>query len=241
MCFCNNFNCNNRCRNRSDYTPRVITTQGPIGPQGPRGATGPQGPVGPQGPIGLTGATGPQGPVGPTGATGATGPQGPQGPIGLTGATGPQGPVGPTGATGATGPQGPAGPMSLSDSIFTNVDEQTVADTTAIPLTLVLQTPASTMTFAATGITLPVGYYLINYGFNGSTATDGIKSVALYSNGTLIPNSEISDFSTATNVAQASKTILYDSDGNESITLYNTSGEALTLVDGYITITKIGE
>ena len=219
MCFCNNFNCNHRCHRSPVITPPAVI-QGPIGPQGPQGPTGPQGP---QGPIGLTGPTGPQGPAG------------------ATGATGPQGPVGATGATGATGPQGPIGPMSLSDSIFTNAAAQTVADTTAIPLTLVLQTPNSTMTFASTGVILPDGYYLINYGFNGSTATDGENSVALYANGVEIPNSEISDYSVATTNSQASKTILYDSDGNEVISLYNTSGEALTLTDGFITITKIGE
>ena len=237
MCFCNNFNCNHRCRNLPIITPPT-TIQGPIGPQGPQGPTGPQGPQGPQG---LTGPQGPQGPQGLTGPQGPQGPQGltgPQGPAGATGATGPQGPAG---ATGATGPQGPIGPMSLSDSIFTNAVAQTVADTTAIPLTLILQTPNSTMTFTNNGIILPDGYYLISYGFNGSTATDGENSVALYANGTEVANSEVSDYSVATTNSQANKTILYDSDGNEIISLYNTSGEALTLTDAYITITKIGE
>ena len=231
MCnFCKGFNNCNRCNENIQPTnsnyPRVITAtvQGPIGPQGPRGATGPQGP------IGATGATGPQG---PQGVTGATGPQGPQG---VTGATGPQGPIG---ATGATGPQGPAGP-SLTDSIFTNVEPVTIGLTSALPLTLIEQTPNSTQTFATTGITLTDGYYLISYGFSGSSATNGNKSVALYSNGEFVQNSEISEYADANNLAQANKTILYNAINGDEITLYNTTDENLIVNDAYITITKIG-
>ncbi len=235
MCnFCTGFNNCNRCnrniQSQSYNYPRVITAtvQGPIGPQGPIGATGPQGP---QGPIGLTGPQGPQGPIGATGPQGPVGLTGPQGPIG---ATGPQGPVGPTGATG------PAGP-SLTDSIFTNVEPLTVATDTALPLTLVSQTPDSTQIFASTGVTLTDGYYLINYGFTGSSETDGIKSVAIFANDTQIDFSEISDYSTAGNIAQASKTILYNATAGEVINIYNTTGESLSVTDAYLTITKIGE
>ena len=207
-CFNNNFRNNNTncCRRCSSNQSVIITERGLIGPQGPQGATGPQGPAGP---AGATGAVGPQGPAGPTGATGAIGPQGPAGPAGATGAIGPQGPVGPAGATGATGPQGPVGPMSLSDSIFTNAGTTTIADNTAIPLSLITQTPSSTITYTNAGIIIPSGYYLLSYGFTSSPTSNTTSSVSLYANGTEIANTEIEDYSEANTVTSASKNILY--------------------------------
>ncbi len=250
MCFCNN-NCNRR-NAFSHPTPIVVTTRGEIGPMGPQGpqgpqglpgATGPQGPqgltgaTGPRGRQGLTGATGPRGPQGLTGATGPRGPQGlpgatgPQGPQGLTGATGPQGP---TGATGATGPQGPAG---LSDAIYTFTGAQTVETDTAVILSLGEQTPTSTITFAPTAITLPTGYYLVNYGFIGSNPDNSQKSISLYADGTIIDTA--TTYGTANDDVSASRSIIYFATGGNDLTLYNTSSDTIELNDAYLTVVKL--
>lgn len=235
MCFCNN-NCSRRnaCSNNQSI---IVTTRGQIGPMGPQGPQGPQGlpgATGPQGPQGLTGATGPRGRQGLTGATGPRGPQGlpgatgPQGLQGLTGATGPQGP------TGATGPQGPAG---LSDAIYTFTGAQTVETDTAVILSLGEQTPTSTITFAPTAITLPTGYYLVNYGFIGSNPDNSQKSISLYADGTIIDTA--TTYGTANDDVSASRSIIYFATGGNDLTLYNTSSDTIELNDAYLTVVKL--
>lgn len=248
-CFNNNCFCKPSCPNRPIYGNINFGLRGPIGPQGPAGATGPQGPAGatgPQGPIGLTGATGPQGPTGatgPQGPIGLTGATGPQGPIGLTGATGPQGPTGatgpqgPAGATGPQGPVGPQGPQGTSDALYVTSGTQTVAIDTIVPLALSSQTPASVITFANNQVTLPEGYYIINYGFTGASTDAGVATISLYSDGAIVTGSEIS-VSSGTDASSASKTILVNSNGN-TYSLYNDSTAPIDLTNAYITVLKV--
>ena len=218
-CFNNNCFCKPSCPNRPIYGNMNFGLRGPIGPQGPTGATGPQGPVGPQGP---------QGPIGLTGATG------PQGPIGLTGATGPQGP---TGATGPQGPVGPQGPQGTSDAIYVTSGTQTVAIDTIVPLALSSQTPSSVITFANNQVTLPEGYYIINYGFTGASTDASVATISLYSDGAIVTGSEIS-VNSGTDASSASKTILVNSNGN-TYSLYNDSTAPIDLTNAYITVLKV--
>ena len=228
---------------------------GPVGPTGPRGPMGPQGAQGPVGPQGATGATGATGPVGATGATGATGPQGIQGETGATGATGPQGPAGPQGAqgiqgeTGATGPQGPVGPQgpqgepgtsALQDALYAYGGTQTVASGAIIPLANSTTTPTTTMALTDNAVVLPAGTYLVTYGATGERATDGNLSIQLYENGAAAANEIVSDYATATNSANLSKTILYTStaDGT-TLSIHNTSGDSANLTGANITAMRI--
>ena len=222
MCFCNN-PCNNR---RRPVVPANVTAglRGPVGPQGPQGATGPQGPQGPQG------ATGPQGPQGPQGATG------PQGPQGATGATGPQGPQGATGATGATGA---AGTNAVSEALYANGGTQTVAATSIIPLTQTAITPSSTMTFSNNAITVPSGYYLIDYGYDGNITGGGVMSGTLYINGTAATGEILTQNSDGGVNASTSKTILYNAPASSTISLYNTSASAVNYTGAHITVFRI--
>ncbi len=184
----------------------------------------------------LRGPIGPQGPAGPTGATGATGAVGPQGPIGLTGATGPQGPIG---LTGATGPQGPVGPAGTGDAVYASTGASTVADTTIIPLALTSATPATTMTVDGNAVNITeAGSYLVNY-YAGGTGTTGANSVSLYQDGVALPNESIviSDGGTA---GSSSRTAVINvTTAPASLSLYNTSGEELTLSGASLAVLKL--
>lgn len=235
---------NNNCSNsRIRYIRGPMGPTGPAGPRGPIGPQGATGPAGPQGPTGATGATGPQGPIGltgATGATGATGPQGPQGPIGLTGATGatgPQGPQGETGATGATGPQGPAG---TGDGLYASVSTGTVTTNTIIPLTQNAATTGTTMSVSGNAINIPEqGTYLVTYFVNGSVPS-GTLDVALYLNGSAIPNETITLTDTDTAVVSGAKTVLVTTTAdNSTLSLYNTSAQTLTVNGAAITVLRL--
>ena len=216
----------NRCCNRivgSVTQTNVVYLRGPIGPQGPAGptgatgATGATGPVGPQGPIGLTG------PIGPTGATGATGPQGPIGPVG------PQGPV------GATGPVGPAG---TSDGLYASETGATVAAGAIIPIALDSATPTTTMSVVNNSVTLAdAGSYLVSYQADGSGSTVD-NTVSLYQNGAILAD-ETLYLSNATERGSASKTVIVNASAGDTLSLYNTSGEALAVNDASITVVKL--
>ncbi len=222
MCFlgCNrNNNCNCCC--------------GPRGPIGPTGATGARGPQGPQG---ATGPAGPQGPQGATGAVGPQGPIGPVGPVGATGATGPQGPVGATGATGATGPQGPIGPAGTSQAIYAGSAIATVGAGDIVPIALIAQSPASTMTVSGNEVNITeTGSYLVSY-FAGGSVTTGDFIVSLYLNDVAIANENIVQ---SDSVGAGSKTVLLNLSAGDSLSLYNTSATEATLSSASITVLKV--
>ncbi|MBR5900018.1 MAG: hypothetical protein IKZ38_01345 [Clostridia bacterium] len=217
-CGCNSNNCNNNVR----YIR---------GPVGPTGATGARGPIGPQGPVG---------PVGATGATGPIGPQGPVGPTGATGATGATGPIGPQGPVGPQGPQGEQGPAGTSDAIYAGSNTATIGQGDIIPLTIIAQTPDSTMSVAGNEVVLSEeGSYLVSFFVNGS-ATTGDVEVTLYLNGAPLPNEVITtNNSTDTANSSASKTILINADADSTLSIYNTSDSDLTLGSATITVLKV--
>ena len=217
---------NNNCSNsRIRYIRGPMGPTGPAGPRGPIGPQGATGPAGPQGPVGATGATGPQGPIGLTGATGATG------------ATGPQGPQGATGATGATGPQGPAG---TGDGLYASVSTGTVTTNTIIPLTQNTATTGTTMSVSGNAINIPEqGTYLVTYFVNGSVPS-GTLDVALYLNGSAIPNETITLTDTDTAVVSGAKTVLVTTTAdNSTLSLYNTSAQTLTVNGAAITVLRL--
>ncbi len=224
MCcfFGNNNNCNNNCNNCRNCSNAVLIR----GPIGPTGATGARGPIGPQGPVG---------PIGPTGATGATGSQGPAGPAGATGPQGPAGATGPQGPAGATGPQGPAG---TNDIIYAGTNTtQTVAANTIIPITQLVATPGATTSVSANAVNLPeAGTYLVSYFVNGSTTTDPL-SVSLYLDGAPLAG-EVIQISDATTPSSGSKTVLVNTTGAGTLSLYNTSTDTATLSSATLTVLK---
>lgn len=171
-----------------------------------------------------------RGPVGPQGPQGATGPQGPQGP---QGATGPQGPQGATGATGA------AGTNAVSEALYANGGTQTVAATSIIPLTQTAITPSSTMTFSNNAITVPSGYYLIDYGYDGNITGGGVMSGTLYINGTAATGEILTQNSDGGANASTSKTILYNATTSSTISLYNTSASTVNYTGAHITVFRI--
>ncbi len=204
----------NRCLNATRQTStidNVVVLRGPIGPQGPVG------------------------PAGPTGATGATGAIGPQGPIGLTGATGPQGPAG---ATGAIGPQGPVGPAGTGDALYASTGANTVADATIIPLALTSATPTATLSVDANAVSIPeAGSYLVTYYASGS-GTTGANTVALYQDGVALPNESIVISNDAVS-GSSSRTAVINTTAPATLSLYNTSGEELTLTGASLSVLKL--
>lgn len=229
MCFFGNNQCN--CNRNRNCGPVVIR-----GPIGPTGATGARGPIGPQGPVG---PAGPQGPQGLPGATGATGPQGPVGPIGpagpqgevgATGATGPQGPVGPI------GPAGPQGPAGLGDALYASSGAEVVAAGAIIPLTETSSTPDTTVTVASDEIVLnDAGTYLVSYYSSGSVPT-GEMSTTLYLNDSALTGETIVQSNSA---GAAGKTIVLTAAAGDTLSIYNTSPEEMTLSGASITVVKL--
>ncbi len=187
----------------------------------------------------LRGPIGPQGPAGPTGATGATGAVGPQGPIGLTGATGPQGPIGPIGPTGATGATGPAGPAGTGDAIYASTTVATVPDGTLIPLALTSATPDTTMTVDANAVNITqAGSYLVSYYASG-TGTTGANSVSLYQDGVAVPNESVVISDGATSGSGSRTALINVTTAPTALSLYNTSGEELSLTGASISVLKL--
>ncbi len=180
-----------------------------------------RGPIGPQGPAG---------PVGPTGATGATGAVGPQGPIGLTGPIGPQGP---TGATGATGPAG------SGDAVYGSTTVATVPDSTIIPLATTSATPDSSMTVANNAVNITeAGSYLATY-YAGGNGTTGENTVALYQDGAAIPNESIIISNGAEPDSSSRTSLINVTTVPTALSLYNTSGEELTLTGASLAVLKL--
>ena len=182
-----------------------------------------------RGPIGPTGATGARGPIGPQGATGPQGPQGIQGPIGATGPQGPQ---------GIQGPVGPQGPAGASNAIYagTNVT-QSVDAGAIIPILEISSTPTSTFSVVGNAVNIPdAGTYLVSYSANGDGA-NGFE-ISLYLNGSQIVGETISVASTGT-IDSASKTILVNTTGASTLSIYNTSDNTVTFDSATITIVEI--
>lgn len=211
MCCFNNNNYNNCCDNNRLVVRRVYIT----GPQGPRG------PVGPQGIQGLTGATGPIGPQGPQGEVG------PQGPIGLTGATGATGPVGPQGI------QGEPGETATTDSIFATATSTVTADS-QVPLTANVTLPDSDITISGGAITIPEGYYLVNYGYTADTVTDATLNLLL--NGAVIDSVTSSGGATYIN---GNRSVIVNATTLSELTIENGGTTTLTNGDFFITVVKL--
>ena len=172
-----------------------------------------------------------RGPQGPTGATGARGPIGPQGPVG------PIGPTGATGATGATGPQGPAGPAGTNDAIYASSSTSVVASGTIIPLTLNTQTTDTTMSVSANSVNITEdGVYLVSYFVNGSANEESAFSVALYQNGSAVTGENIVF---GDDGGLGSKTILISASAGDTLSLYNTSANEITLSGASLTVLKL--
>lgn len=146
--------------------------------------------------------------------------------------------VGPMGPMGPRGPIGPQGERGTSDAIYANSLAQTVATDAIIPITLNSATPNSTMSVTANQLNLPQGSYLITYSLNGSTAS-GTVALSLYQNGVPIPNETISATSGANDEVNLSKTILYNSNGINRLSLYNTSEDTASITNATITALKV--
>ena len=96
------------------------------------------------------------------------------------------------------------------------------------------------MALTDNAVVLPAGTYLVTYGATGERATDGNLSIQLYENGAAAANEIVSDYATATNSANLSKTILYTStaDGT-TLSIHNTSGDSANLTGANITAMRI--
>lgn len=96
------------------------------------------------------------------------------------------------------------------------------------------------MSLASNAITLPQGTYLVTYGATGERGADGNLSVQLYVNGAADANEIITDYATAANAANVSKTILYNAtaDGT-TLSIYNVSGESVNLTGANVTAMRI--
>ena len=174
------------------------------------------------------------------GATGPRGPQGIQGPVGATGATGAIGPVGPQGPQGIQGPVGPQGPVGIQDSIYAENAAIAVASGGVVTLTEGAATTPTVMSVSANAVNVPVGVYLITYGYSaGSLETAGDLDLTLNANGVALANGLISDNVGAGLDTSASKTILYNATEATAFTLVNSSVDTVTLTYPYISVTKL--
>ena len=183
---------------------------GPTGPQGNIGLQGIPGVAGPAGPTGLQGIAGPQGPAGAQGLpamgpAGLPGPAGPQGNIGLQGIPGVAGPIGPTGLQGVAGPQGPCCTASGTFTGVYSLLDQAIAPGANATFEAIAQTTASfdlSMAAITGAVTvLNSGIYLVNWSVDGLLTsyppTVPAWSFAIYQNGTLVPGTSSSSFSSS--------------------------------------------
>ena len=224
------------------------TGEGPTGSTGETGVTGPAG--GPQGETGESGVTGSQGipgntgetgvtgpsggPVGATGETGATGagPTGGSGATGETGAVGPSG--GPVGATGETGPTGNIGP-GVADLSGTRV-ERTGSDF-SLPLAIATAVEWDDEIYDDGGffdfsppdnIVIPVagdGKYRITTGVRFTANSNGLRTVEIKQNGTVIAASSRVPLATSdpTDIVLATEV---DALGGDTFQIFATSSVA---------------
>lgn len=163
-----------------------------------------------------------------------------RGPQGSPGATGPRGPQGPQGATGPQGLQGAQGLSGTADMIYVgNNTTSTVASNTIIPISLLAGTQSTTMSVSANAINLPEeGTYLVSYFFNGSPETDSAVSIGLYQNGVQISGETISQTATSTQTVSAGKTVLINTTGPATLSIYNLSGVSVDFSSATITVLK---
>lgn len=149
------------------------------------------------------------------------------------GIIGPRGPVGPTGPQGPQGPQGEPGRPSISQGVYANAVNATIAPNAVAPVLLNTFTPMSLITVQGGVATLPPGSYLVNY-FVSGTSTDDL-SLSLNQNGT--PISSITTSGTETETS--SKSVLVNSFGGSTLSLTNTGTADITSSDVGYTIVKI--
>ncbi len=161
------------------------------------------------------------------------GPRGPIGPMGPQGPQGIQGPVGPQGTAG------PAGANAVSEAVYLRGGAQSALDNSTLTTALAATTPNATMTFSDNAVTLTQGYYLIDYGFEGSTANGGTITVGLYAGDTAIPNETVTQYGAAAINASASKTILFNAAATTALSLRNLSGGTVDFTNAHMTVFKI--
>ena len=151
------------------------------------------------------------------------------GPAGATGATGPIGPV---------GPQGPQGEPGTSNAIYAGTNTtQTVAAGEIIPISSISATPSSTLSVSNNAVNLPfAGSYLVSYFANGDGAT--AFELSLYLNGAQIPGETITVANTGTSDS-ASKTILVNTTGAGTLSIYNTSDNTAVFDSATITVVQV--
>lgn len=159
---------------------------------------------------------------------------------GPMGPTGPQGARGPIGPQGAQGPQGLPGTPYVADGVYVgNNTTQTVAANTIIPIAQLSQSPTTTMTASNNAVNITQsGTYLVSYFINGSVPADDL-SVTLYQNGAPVVGEEITLANTATAASSGSKTVLLNVIAPSTLSLYNTSAQALTSDSATLTVLKL--
>lgn len=153
-------------------------------------------------------------------------------------AQGPVGPQGPIGPAGPQGPQGPQGDSGLGDGVYAVATTGTVPAGAIIPITLSASTTPTTLSVLGNSVNLPTSdTYLVSYSAGGSATTTDL-SVGLYLNGVQIPNENIIVASEGV-TSSSSKTILVTAPSGSTLSLHNTSTDAITLSSASITVLKL--
>lgn len=116
-----------------------------------------------------------------------------------------------------------------------------VANLTAIPLTAGAGTPNTTLNVANNALNLPVGTYLINFGAtaNSSEGTASSVTVQLYANGSPISGQAVGSNGTTALPASANGSLIYTATAPTALSLYNTSGNSVTVSNAYIVAQKL--
>ena len=115
---------------------------------------------------------------------------------------------------GATGPTGPAGPMSSSlIADFYNLNTGLIANGGNIPVfeNINLDSADISHSFFSADITLQTtGYYLITYDADATRRTDGTVGLAVKANGTNLPLSTSTAYTTANNLTHLSSSFIFN-------------------------------
>lgn len=147
---------------------------------------------------------------------------------------GPQGLQGPRGFTGAPGAPG------LNGTLYAGVTgSPSVATDAIVPITAINSSPASPFTVAGGTITVPAGTYLVTFGMDANTGGAAIVEATLYVNGTASTTEYVTAYTSTTEPALSSKTVLLTFPTAGTLALYNTSEATATYDTGYITITQL--
>ena len=144
--------------------------------------------------------------------------------------TGPQGPRGPVGPQGI---QGEPGVTATADSIFATATG-TVTAGSQVPLTAEVTLPDTAITITDGSITLPAGYYLVNYGYTADTVTDATLNLLL--NGTVIDSVTSSG---GTTYVTGNRTVIVNATDSSVLSVDNGGTTNLTNGDFFVTVVKL--